>query len=257
MPQDLESNRWVRRVRSVWRYGALLAVVFGTLTWLLSLDPIRQDTDYHLFADTRSFAGIPNFLNVISNLPFLIVGLLGLRVRRCHGLHAAGAWSVLFFGVALVSGGSAFYHWNPTNESLIWDRVPMAAVFMGLFVALLGEYLDARLTATFPLGCAILVGLASVVYWFLADDLRPYGWVQLMPLLTIPVLMLLFQTSYTHSWLFLLALSFYAGAKIAEFLDEEIFSNTRELLSGHTLKHLLAAACCCTVLLMLRQRTKR
>jgi hypothetical protein len=46
---------------------------------LLLTPPIPQDPTYHHFADRRAGLGIPNFLNVISNLPFAIVGALALR----------------------------------------------------------------------------------------------------------------------------------------------------------------------------------
>ena len=114
------------RRASIWRYGVLTLVVFGSLVWILNLDPLPQDTNYHLFADNRTLMAIPNFLDVASNLPFLIVGVLGLRYLRReesgdHGLP----WSAFFLGVSLVSIGSAYYHWNPTNQSLVWDRLPM------------------------------------------------------------------------------------------------------------------------------------
>lgn len=42
------------------------------------LDPIPQDPAYHRFTDTREFFGIPNFWNVVSNLPFLVVGIASI-----------------------------------------------------------------------------------------------------------------------------------------------------------------------------------
>ncbi len=47
-----------------------------------------QAAGYHEFADTRIFLGIPNFLNVISNIPFLLVGILGLRFLLGGGAAA-------------------------------------------------------------------------------------------------------------------------------------------------------------------------
>ncbi|MBT3812899.1 MAG: hypothetical protein HOE45_04700 [Gammaproteobacteria bacterium] len=38
----------------------------------------------------------------------------------------------------LVAAGSSYYHWNPNNQTLVWDRLPMTICFMSLFVALLG-----------------------------------------------------------------------------------------------------------------------
>lgn len=239
-----------------WRYVALVILIVGPLLWAMNLDPIAQSTGYHSFADTRAFFGIPNFLDVATNLPFLLIGLVGLRfcVRAEVGAIRS-AWIVLFAGVGLVSVGSAYYHWNPNNASLVWDRLPMTIGFMGLFVALLGEYLGNRIAALllFP---AVALGLASVVYWHFSDDLRPYYWVQLVPLLTIPAVMVLFRSGYSHQWLLLVALGWYVLAKVTESHDVAIFRGTQELISGHSLKHLLAGAGCYSILLMLRRRKR-
>ena len=238
-----------------WRHAILLIIIFGSLIWLLSLEPLAQNTGYHRFADTRNIINIPNCFNVISNLPFLAIGVLGLRLCIQKDLGAVRlAWTVFFVGVGLVSVGSAYYHLNPTNESLVWDRLAMTIGFTGLFVALLGEYVDNRL-ATRSLIPAVIIGLASVLYWHKVDDLRPYLWVQLVPLLTIPVVITLFQAKYSHQWLLPAALGLYILAKVAEFYDLSIFRSTQELVSGHSIKHLLAAASCYTLLLMLQKRT--
>jgi hypothetical protein len=126
---------------------------------------------------------------------------------------------------------------------------------MGLFVALLGEYLRNRIAALLLLP-AMALGLASVVYWHFSDDLRPYYWVQLVPLLTIPAVMVLFRSRYSHQWLLLVALGWYVLAKFTESHDVAIFRGTQELISGHSLKHLLAAAGCYSILVMLRRRKR-
>lgn len=237
-----------------WRHVILLILIFGSLLWLLSLPPIAQNTEYHLFADTRKIIGIQNGFNVVSNSPFLAIGILGLRFCMQKDVGAVRlAWTVLFAGVGLVSFGSAYYHLNPNNASLVWDRLLMTIGFMGLFVALLGEYIDNRLAAL-SLVPALLIGLASVGYWHWTDDLRPYLWVQLVPLLTIPAVITLFQKKYSHQWLLLAALGWYILAKVAEFYDLLIFRMTKGLISGHSLKHLLAAVSCYSILLMLQKR---
>ena len=131
-----------------WRYAVLGALTLGTLAWVLRLPPIPQDPGYHVFADTRSVAGIPNFLDVVSNAAFLCVGVFGfLFCLRNEPGAARPAWLVFFAGVALVSVGSAWYHWDPANATLVWDRLPMTVGFMGLFVALLAEYVTIRLVS--------------------------------------------------------------------------------------------------------------
>jgi len=238
-----------------WRHGVLLMFIFGSLIWVLTLAPIPQDQSYHAFTDTRGLFGIPNFLNVISNVFFLVVGLLGIQFFTHRNLGGTNkAWLIFFVGVALVSVGSAYYHWNPDNTTLVWDRLPMTIGFMGLLVALLGEYVDTRLGNNFLLLSALLLGAASVLYWHWTDDLRFYYWVQFIPLIVIVLLILFFRSSYSNRWIILLVLACYVLAKIAEFYDTEIYRVTTDLISGHTLKHCLAAASCYFVLLMLKQR---
>lgn len=198
--------------------------------------------------------GIPHALNVLSNIPFLVVGLYGLRVVRSLELpDNHGAWTAFFVGVALVSGGSAWYHWSPGNSSLVWDRLPMTVGFMGLLVALCREYLPNPLLR-YALLPAVFIGIGSVFVWQQTDDLRFYLWVQFMPLGLIVLLMLLYPPRYTHGYLLGTALALYALAKVAEYYDAYIFLRLGNLVSGHSLKHLLAAAGCFLLIIFLRQR---
>lgn len=198
--------------------------------------------------------GIPNALNVLSNIPFLIVGLLGMKAVQNDRLQDNRfAWLVFFVGVALVSVGSAWYHWLPSNRSLVWDRLPMTIGFMGLLVALCREYLPG-----IPVGKAllpaVLVGIASVLYWQQTDDLRFYLWVQFMPLGLILLLITFYPSRYTHGYLLGIALAAYALAKVTEYYDADLMQGLDNLLSGHAIKHLLAAAGCYSLLLYLQRR---
>ena len=242
---------------TAWRVALLLAIVAGSFLALMAWERFGQDPAYHGLADRRSAFGIPNFADVVSNLAFLLVGLAGLRLcatRRLPG--ARTSWIVFFAGVALVSAGSAYYHLAPRDATLVWDRLPMTIACMGLFVALICEHVDARIEGTL-LAVAVLVGLASVVYWYAYDDLRPYVWVQLAPLVTIPVALVLFNGRYGGGWYLAAGLAFYVLAKIAELYDHPILAWTRGLVSGHTLKHLLAALACFAIYAMLARRVGR
>jgi hypothetical protein len=244
-------------LRLGWRHLLLLFIVFGTLDFMLSLPPIAQDPLYHDFADRRTLFNLPNFFDVMSNLPFLLVGIAGMRFcLRNLPLIYRPAWFTFFAGVTFVSVGSAYYHCNPNSDTLLWDRLPMTIAFMGLFMALLGEYVHARLIKSLLLP-AILLGMSSVFYWRIYDDLRFYAWIQLMPLLIIPYLALLFRPLYTRQSLLLVALGCYVLAKLAETYDRAVFVFTQNMLSGHSIKHLLASLACLSVLLMLKTRMLR
>jgi len=230
-------------------------LVFVAFGGVMLLPPIPQDPAYHDFADRRGLLGIPDFLNVATNLAFLAVGIAGivLCTRRHEGIEARWAWLACFVGVALACFGSGYYHMNPNNDTLVWDRLPMSIGFMALSVAVLAEHVNPRLEK-YLLAPAIIFGIASVIYWHYTDDLRLYVLVQFLPLLLVPVILLLFESRYTHRSLLVLALAIYVISKLAEHFDAAVFAATGDAVSGHSLKHLLAAAALFVVYWMLRRR---
>ena len=151
------------------------------------------------------------------------------------------AWMVAFAGIALVAVGSAYYHWAPSNATLVWDRLPITVAFMGLTSAVLAETLSVRLGSVL-LPPLLIAGAASVFYWALTDDLTPYACIQGLPILLLPLMLLLFEPRYTGSVGYLLALGLYAFAKVTELRDHELYRATGGRMSGHTMKHLASAA---------------
>lgn len=250
----LAPSRTVASARRHWRAGAIALILLALLGGFMADGAIMQDPTYHAFADRRFLLGVPNLLNVASNLPFLIIGFLG--VALCAGRRRppqAASWATLFIGTGLVFFGSAYYHWAPTNASLVWDRLPMTLGFMGLFVALVAEHLGEKLER-FLLAPALAAGVSSVLWWQWTGDLRFYLWVQFAPLVCIPLLLLMFTGRYTHRRYVLYGLGLYVLAKLAEVWDHEIFLLSAHVVSGHTVKHLLAAGALLLVLVMLWRR---
>jgi hypothetical protein len=237
-----------------WRHYLLVLVATVPLLILLCLPPIHQDARYHEFADTRRFLGIPNFADVVSNAPFLIVGLAGIVLGARGRLTGYSiSWFTFFLGVAMVSFGSAYYHWDPNDDSLVWDRLPMTVAFISLFVAIVSEAVHPKL-GTVLLLPGLVLGAGSVAYWHYYDDLRFYAWVQYAPLLILPVLLALFPSRYSHRYMLLFALACYLLAKLFEAFDREVFTILGGTVAGHAIKHLWAAAGCFCILQMLRKR---
>src|SRR5215470_10558672 len=242
--------------------GGLAVVAVGAAALA---PPIAQDPAYHRLADTRAWLGMPNALNVLSNVGFVLVGaaglafVLGLGTGDGQVFHESGErWPyVVFFGGLLLTGfGSAYYHWAPGNARLAWDRLPLAITLMGLLDATIVERIGLR-PALRLLAPLVAVGAGSVVYWHLTElrgsgDLRPYALVQFYPLLAIPAMLWLLPSRYASGALLLAAVT-YALAKVPELTDGWIFSATR-VVSGHTLKHLIAALAGYWVLRMLQAR---
>lgn len=220
--------------------GHLLLAVIAVLviSRIVMLAPVEQDPTYHNFSDNRAFLKIPNFWNVVSNLPFLIVGILGIYKLR-SGDIIKNQFIVFFIGIALVSFGSAYYHLNPNDETLVLDRLPMTIGFMALFSALVSEFINLRFGKSLLIP-ALIIGLSSILYWVVIKDLSFYLAVQFIPMLAIPVLLLFFRSRYNlvaGYWLLLIA---YVIAKVLEIYDYETHAFFG-FISGHSLKHIFAA----------------
>ncbi|HEX5757124.1 MAG TPA: ceramidase domain-containing protein [Arenimonas sp.] len=212
---------------------------------LLMIGPIAQDPAYHAFADTRAAADIANAGNVLSNLPFLLVGVWGLwRGQYLPAEVPRAAYRVFCLGVAAVAFGSAWYHLAPDNASLLWDRLPMTVAFMALLSLLIEErvWSAASGRTLWPL---LLAGITSALYWYWtesrgAGDLRPYVLVQFLPLLMIPLLLWRHPPRFTVNKRIWQALGLYALAKLFEHFDAAILQALGGV-SGHSLKHVAAA----------------
>jgi hypothetical protein len=249
------------------RATTLLLTVAALVAVALSLPPMPQPISYHDFADKRGIAGIPNALNVLSNLPFAVVGTLGLSTalyrstRTAMFSHAWERWPyvALFAGVLLTAFGSSFYHMDPNNTSLLWDRLPITVGFMGLLTAIVGERVSIRLARRLLIPL-LLLGVASVHWWYLGElrgqgDLRPYALVQYGSLLIIVLLIALLRSRYADTRYVVAALVGYGAAMALDLADRAVFS-LGGIVSGHTLKHILASGGVACLVAMLRARAK-
>lgn len=212
-----------------------------SLAGLLALPPIPQDPAYHQFADRRALFGIPNFWNVVSNLPFILVGAVGLARFRGNTAEI-----VLFSGFLLTGLGSSYYHWEPNDGTLFWDRLPMTLSFAAILALVVAERVGAR-AGRAVLWPMLAVGVASLLWWRWTDDLRLYFWAQFFPGLALVVLFALYPAKYTKTYYWFVAAAWYALAKVFEFSDHWVYS-LGQIVSGHTLKHLAAAMACFVIL---------
>ena len=243
---------------------AFVAIILVALAFFVS-EPIPQDPAYHAFEDNRLLFGIPNFLNVISNLPLLVAGAWGVSYVLQHGERVCAptlrsAYLAFFEGVLLSALGSCYYHIAPDNETLVWDRLPMTIAFAGLFVIILGEYVSVHAARKLLLPL-LLAGAASVAYWAITEasgsgDLRPYAAVQFLPMLIIPVILLLYRSETGSSLPFWLIIVFYFVAKVFENFDAAVFG-MGGWASGHTLKHVVASLAPLALLFELRRRNSK
>lgn len=238
-------------IREKWRLWIILTVAAVGVIALFFVPRIPQNPAYHEFADNRSVFGISNFWDVVTNIPFVVVGIFGwLRASRLVVLRTG--YVIVCLGIVLVGVGSAFYHLAPSTQALTWDRLPMTIVFMALSSLIIEDRVWRRCGKIF-LWPLILVGATSVGYWHVSElqgkgDLRPYGLVQFLPMVLIPLFLILFRPGRLCSAFLWWTLVMYASSKIAEHFDLWIFEMTG-MISGHSVKHLLASlAILCFVL---------
>ncbi len=246
---------------------SMLAIMAAVLTLICCVIPrIPQPASYEAFADQRSLWGIAHFGDAVSNLPFALIGVWGIAclLRSYTGkgpvwfIDRREIWPYLvaFCGLLLTAFGSTYFHLEPINARLVWDRLPLIITMMALVSAVIAERIDVRLGLTL-LPVLLTVGVASVLQWYWsesvgASDLRFYGAVQAYAVLVILAALFLPQR-YTRGSDFGMVFGLYALAKVFEFMDRPIF-DALQFVSGHTLKHLAAAAAGYWIVRMLVKR---
>lgn len=246
-----------------WRLGVLWGVALAAIVGVLFVPPIAQPQGYHNFVDARTLLGVPNFWNVMSNVPFLFVGVIGL-VLVLRGGYAGGlpslrmAYGIFFAGIALVCFGSGYYHWKPSNATLVWDRLPMSISFMAFASIVVAEHVNERI-GRLLLGPLIVIGVASVWYWNYTEslgqgDLRLYGLVQFLTLAMIALIWLMFPSRLSGIGYLWAMFAGYALAKLLEEFDEAVYAVLGGVMSGHAMKHVAAAAGMYCFVLALRKR---
>lgn len=263
---------------SVTARWALLGGFTGVAVLVTALLPrIPQPQGYHGFADERTLLGIPYALNVLSNVPFLVVGVIGLwwmwrssSYRSKTGLGGAPTSlrfrdprervpaAALFAGLVTTALGSAWYHLEPNNHTLVYDRLGMIPGFMAVLPLALAERVSAKWGArlTAPL---VALGVASVVLWDWSEragagDLRFYGFLQGYAFLATAGVLLLTTPRYDRQMDWVYSIGCYGLAKVFELFDGAFYAATGHAVSGHSLKHVAAAVGGWFVLRMMQKR---
>ncbi|MES2849885.1 MAG: alkaline phytoceramidase [Bacteroidota bacterium] len=227
----------------------LVTVSFISTIVLFFCKPIPQDENFHHFADIRNIFSIANCWNVISNILFLLIGITALQKLWSNKLVVIApikaAYYVFFTAILLVAFGSAWYHCNPNNITLLWDRLPMTIAFMSLLSIGLAEFVSIR-AGRIGLIPFVVTGMFSIAWWQYGElhdngDLRLYVLVQYLPILLLVLLFLFGHAVYNTKWGYLTLFGAYVLAKLAEHFDAGIYKLTGGLMAGHFLKHIITA----------------
>lgn len=226
------------------------AIVLAAVVALVLHGPIAQFAAYHDFADQRAWLGMPNALDVLSNLGFAVVGAYGLyRIwpRRNDPAMVAGwpGYELFLVSLVLTAFGSSFYHLAPDDSRLIWDRLPIVLACGGLLAGVRAQT-EPNVNGARMAVVLALAGIASVFWWYATGingtgDLRPYLLLQALPLGLIPLWQWIHDAPRADRIAFATAIGLYVTAKATELLDHQLFAPL-QWISGHTIKHLLATA---------------
>jgi len=270
------SNGVPTRLSTGMRIGIIAGAATAMTVVAFLLDPYPQDPGYHCLADDREILGIPHVGDVVSNLAFLLVGIAGLMfVLGPKGrtlLKAPGErlpYGAFFAALVLVTWGSTYYHWAPSNGPLFWDRLPITIGFMALLAAFIADRIDLGWGVR-ALPVLMILGAAVTYQWLLSEgteplscddagrgDLRFYILLQAVAVVSIVLMCWLFparNTNIRYVWLMLL---WYGIGKVLEFPAVDVWVyGLRGWVSGHTLKHLVSAVATYMVLAMLMEKSR-
>jgi hypothetical protein len=248
-----------RKALGLW----LLTAALISLVWTL-LPPIPQPLQYHQFADRHACFGIIGCFDIASNALFALSGLAGLHFlsdetgrRAFINKREALPYRLFFAAAILVAIGSGYYHLAPDNSRLVWDRAAISLALMSLFAAIICERVS--LSAGLRLlPLLFAAGLGGVFYWGWSEmrgigDLRAYGLMQTYPMLLIPLLLRLYPPRYSGDRDILTVIGLYLLALLCDFTDHQIAALTG-VVSGHTLKHVVAALAMYWVVIRLKRR---
>jgi len=251
-----------RATRQVWLAIAGVLALYG-LAWLV-VGPLPQDPAYHLFADLRTCLGvIPRAGDVLTNLTILAAAVFGLAVRpRMHVTpEERPAADLLIAGAFLTAAGSAYYHWSPSNATLLWDRLPMMLVLPPVLALVLADRVDPAYArrALLPLTA---VAFASLLWWTASEaigreDVRLYFMIRVLLAVATLLLVVFRRGRYSGSgWLY--AALAGEGAMVAfERFDRPVYAATGGLASGHNLKHVVAGVALVCIFTWLCRRRLR
>lgn len=227
------------------RETGLLVGCLALLVLALVGPAVSQPADYHAFADQRMVLGVPNAMDVLTNLPFALWALAGgvclwrLPVGALTSVQRSLA-GLFFVGLLVTAAGSTWYHWLPDDAGLAVDRCGMVFAFAGLLGLATAGRISAR--AAWVLAPTMLVlGLASVGVWARSGNVLPWAVLQFggMALVLCLASMKALPGALAVRWGAVIVI--YAIAKGLELGDHAVLEWSGGWVSGHSLKHVVAS----------------
>ena len=224
---------------------ALLLAVAALAVLAALLPATGLPAGYHDFADQRTLLGLPHALDVLSNLPFAVMGAWGLWwLRRVPldrlGTAQRGLAGLFFIGLIATAFCSSGYHLDPHDAGLCIDRVGMSLAFAGLLGLAAADRISARAGVALAALVAVAAPATALVAW-LGGNMTPWAVLQGGGLVLLAALAMRRPQSRALGFSIIGVIAFYALAKALELADAPVFALTQQLISGHSAKHLVAA----------------
>ncbi len=235
---------------------ALVLVLLSLILWIWPYLPEMDSNTYFNFADHRNILGIPNALNVLTNIFFFISGFIGIKLsfKNRNRINKFQFTNYLLFSLAILftSFGSSYFHLSPNSETLIWDRLPMSVAFSSLISMIIADRLSSK-SGAWVLAILIPYGLFTVLgYGYHFISIRPYIFLQFGSILFVGLIIAFLKEEKISNSALWACLGFYTIAKIFEFLDSFVFDLT-SIISGHSLKHFFAFLAVHKIIMTLRE----
>ena len=235
----------------------LLLAVCALLLFALLGPAISQPVHQHDFADQRFLGYFPNVADVLSNLPFVLWGLAGLMILPSVKLNRTNAnlCALFFIGLILTAFASSWYHLAPNNASLAIDRWGMVLPFAGLMGLAVADRASLRAGASLC-WLVLLSGAFSVWSWSVSGNVLPWLVLQFggMALVLCLATRQPVRGALAVNWAVVILI--YAIAKVFELTDHAVYDLTSHIISGHSLKHIVASFAAWPVISALRSQAK-
>ena len=238
------NEQLIKRCSLAMLVSMTLALAMGLQVW----GPIQLQAELHRYADQRSWHGLPQALNALSNFPLLLASAWGWRSTAASRwpAHLRAAWRG-FHGFMLLSSvlGLA-YHLRPNDGLFVATHLAVVGAFGLLTCALLAERLGSafasRTVRLLVPGVATALGVGLLIGERFSGsiDMRPVMLLEVVPMLLLPSGLLQLPGAQTRALDWFVLLAGYGMSEVFALFDAPIFRATG-WISGHTLMHLSLA----------------
>lgn len=242
---------------------ALLAVVLALLLLAIIGPSVTQSAHHHDFADRRVWGGVPFAMDVLSNLPFALWGALGLgcvlsffnpgssKPASKPAQAQLGLAALFFAGLLVTAAASSWYHWLPNDSGLAFDRLGMTVAFAGLLGLAAAGRVSSRAGLSLA-GAVLVLGPLSIQVWATTGNVLPWALLQFGGMAMVLWFAIIKPLPGALAVRWGVVITIYALAKLFELADHQIYEMTSHLVSGHSLKHVVASFAAWPVLAALR-----